>query len=187
MISPCINSLRHLVTSMNEALGVRQGVKHAEPNLQHDMKELRRSLADANVYRIQPGRTIDGNKAIVPNVVGLGLAHISASLRQYNHMFVQLKHRRQRTSPLVVEPESSDNATLGGSDTTKDARTAQNTISPNADNVVVLQGERQGHDDNDSEGEEDSDSDGEAEGPEWLEPEQFFSFDEEEDIDFYYE
>ena len=80
---------------MNEALGVRQGVKHVEPNLQHDMKELRRSLTDANVYRIQPGRTIDGDKAIVPNVVGLGLAHISASLRQYNHMFVQLKYRRQ--------------------------------------------------------------------------------------------
>ena len=88
----------------------------------------------------------------------------------------------------MVEPESeSDEGTLGGSDATKDARTAQNTISPNADNVVVSQGERQGHDDNESEGEEDSDSDGEAEGPEWLEPEQFFSLDEEEDIDFYYE
>ncbi|KZT69353.1 hypothetical protein DAEQUDRAFT_646439, partial [Daedalea quercina L-15889] len=95
MISPCINVLRTVVTSINEALGSKQGTKHATPDLTRDLEELQRTLAATDVYRIHPGRVIDGEKAVVPNVVSVGLSQLSGPLCEYNRMMSVLKRRRR--------------------------------------------------------------------------------------------
>ena len=87
---------------MNDAIGLKQGTKHAMPDIARDLRELQCSLAEAQVYEIKPGRTIDGDSdAVVPNIVSAGLSQLVAPLAEYNNMFSLLKKRRQRTSPLV--------------------------------------------------------------------------------------
>ena len=55
MVSPCVNVLRRLVSGMNDAIGSKQGTKHAAPDIARDLRELRHSLAEAQVYEIKPG------------------------------------------------------------------------------------------------------------------------------------
>ncbi|KAI0731532.1 hypothetical protein C8Q72DRAFT_823117 [Fomitopsis betulina] len=101
MILPCITILRQLVTSMNEALGSRQGSKHAPPDLRRDLQEIQRTLAEAHVYSIIPGRRLEGDKAVVPNVITIGLQRLAGPLAEYNRTFARQQVRRRRTQPLV--------------------------------------------------------------------------------------
>ncbi|KAH9842929.1 uncharacterized protein C8Q71DRAFT_698962, partial [Rhodofomes roseus] len=177
MVSPCINVLRQLVTSMNNALGSKQGAKHAEPDLRRDLEELRRTLAAANVYRVQPGRIIDGEKAATPNVVTEGLSRLTGPLAEYNAMFARLKKRRRRTSPLVG---------AGSTDTMESVSSGRSASDPASHPtgqlpVVGAEYDEVGVEvDSDDEG--DVDEAEELEG--WLQPEQLFTLDDESDIDF---
>ncbi|KAH9840190.1 uncharacterized protein C8Q71DRAFT_746208 [Rhodofomes roseus] len=172
MISPCINSLRHLVTSMNDALGSRLGTTHAAPDLRRDIEELRRSLTDANVYKVTPGRTIDGDKAVVPNVITSGVTQLAGPLREYNAMFARMKKRRRRTSPLVGGANSASAArvhsTSGGSA----------AVHADADEDMIDVEEMSDCEDGEDEEEVDDTE-------HWLEHEQFFTLDEEGDVDPY--
>ncbi|KAH9915834.1 uncharacterized protein B0H18DRAFT_1040104 [Fomitopsis serialis] len=182
MISPCINILRRLVTSVNDTLGSRQGTKHAAPDIKRDMEELRRSLAGANVYKIEKGRVIDGTKAVVPNVISVGLLHLAGSLGEYNKMFTRLKKRRVRTSPLiggaivggstsraVASPRPSSDSSL-----TDVPSNGGGYIEPSVEASELQEG---------SDDEEQDEGDEEIES--WLEPEQLFSLDDEGDVELY--
>ncbi|KAH9912367.1 uncharacterized protein B0H18DRAFT_1127286 [Fomitopsis serialis] len=180
--SPCIGALRHLVTSMNDALGSRQGIKHAEPDLRRDIEELRRSLADANVYRVEPGRVIDGEKAVTPNVVAVGVSQLLGPLGEYNAMFARLRKRRARTSPLVGGTiDAPGTATARddspGSDVTTDSDHANTDANSSGDEDMM------DIDDGVSDGEEEDADVNETEY--WLEHEPWFTLDEEADVDPY--
>ncbi|KAI0075724.1 hypothetical protein K474DRAFT_1599390, partial [Panus rudis PR-1116 ss-1] len=102
-ISPCIGILRELATQLNEALGSKQGNKHQTPELDNDIRELVKSLRMHKVYVIERGRTIEGDKAEVPNVQSVGLNHIEEPLCSYNTEFERMRHRRRMT-PLIGDP-----------------------------------------------------------------------------------
>ena len=69
---------------MNRGLGARQRPKHTSPDLERDIAELMRSLAEHSVYMVEPGRTIDEDKGIVPNAASLGLSLLNTPLRDFN-------------------------------------------------------------------------------------------------------
>ncbi|KAH9929201.1 uncharacterized protein B0H18DRAFT_1154576 [Fomitopsis serialis] len=189
MISPCINILRQLVTSMNEALGSKQGMKHAAPDLTRDLEELRRSLAEGNVYVVQPGRIIDGEKGVVPNVVAVGLSQLAGPLNDYNKLMAKLKKRRRRSSPLVAgAPGQATAATSESHDRSRDrVPTAERLASdlPNAHLEYEASGVQEVSDDEYDEGGEEMTASETLES--WLEPEELFSLDEEDDVDPYLE
>ncbi|TFY52109.1 hypothetical protein EVJ58_g10195 [Rhodofomes roseus] len=186
MISPCITVLRQLVTSMNDALGSKQGTKHAPPDLTRDIQEIRRSLAEGHVYEIQPGRIIDSEKGIVPNVVAAGLSQLAGPLDEYNKTMMRLKKRRRRTSPLV----GAQVTTAAPPSTAQDRRRSEPMAEPT--NVDAADTAAEGieeparlqelYDDDESDEEETA---GDWSPGNWLEHEQLFSLDEEDDVDPY--
>ncbi|KAI0074176.1 hypothetical protein K474DRAFT_1601943 [Panus rudis PR-1116 ss-1] len=105
MISPCIDTLRKLATQMNQELGSRQGTKHTTPDIWRDISELMKSLHEHSVYHLEPGRTIPGEKAEVPNLFTVGLDALKKPLKDYNIAFQKLQARR-RMKPLIGEPAS---------------------------------------------------------------------------------
>ena len=103
MISPCVDILRQLTTQINHDLGSRQGSKHASPDLSRDINELMKSLREHRVYTVERGRVIEGEKALVPNLVSSGLRALPKPLREYNSTFLKLQARRRMT-PLIGTP-----------------------------------------------------------------------------------
>ncbi|KAH9934407.1 hypothetical protein B0H21DRAFT_77941 [Amylocystis lapponica] len=99
-IAPCINILRQLATEINGSLGAKQGTKHHTPDLTRDITELRQSLRTHRVYHIEPGRVIDGEDSVVPNIAAIGFNRLVGPLNEYNETFTRLKARRL-TAPLV--------------------------------------------------------------------------------------
>ncbi|KAH9949018.1 hypothetical protein B0H21DRAFT_787435 [Amylocystis lapponica] len=102
-IAPCINILRQLATEINGSLGAKQGTKHHIPDLTRDITELKKALRTHRVYHLEPGRVIDGDDAIVPNIAALGFNRLAGPLSEYNELFARLKARRLVT-PLVGPP-----------------------------------------------------------------------------------
>ncbi|EMD42077.1 hypothetical protein CERSUDRAFT_28738, partial [Gelatoporia subvermispora B] len=100
MISPCIEVLRQLASQMNKTLGAKQGNKHKAPDLHQDIEELKRSLSEHEVYQVIRGRTLDVDKAVVPNVISVGLSHLGSALREFNAVFTNIQ-ARLRLTPLV--------------------------------------------------------------------------------------
>ncbi|EMD37427.1 hypothetical protein CERSUDRAFT_28758, partial [Gelatoporia subvermispora B] len=100
MISPCIEVLRQLASQMNKTLGAKQGNKHKMPDLHQDIEELKRSLSEHEVYQVVRGRTLDVDKAVVPNVISVGLSHLGSALREFNTVFTNIQ-ARLRLKPLV--------------------------------------------------------------------------------------
>ena len=88
---------------MNEAFGSRQGNKHAPPDLSKDITVLMNSMQEHEVYTVKPGRQIEGDKAVVPEVISSGAGQIIGPLTDYNNRFEQLR-RRRRLRPLVGAP-----------------------------------------------------------------------------------
>ncbi|KAI0071880.1 hypothetical protein K474DRAFT_1577171, partial [Panus rudis PR-1116 ss-1] len=99
-IAPCIEFLRKLATQINNELGSRQGSKHASPDLSQDIAELMKSFREHSVYEIERGRTIDGEKVEVTNILAAGLEMLQKPLNEYNEGFQTLQARRRR-QPLV--------------------------------------------------------------------------------------
>ena len=54
------------------------------PDLERDIEELMRSLAEHSVYTVELGRTIDNDKGIVLNATSLGLSLLVNPLRDFN-------------------------------------------------------------------------------------------------------
>ncbi|KAH9907659.1 uncharacterized protein B0H18DRAFT_898221, partial [Fomitopsis serialis] len=185
MISPCINVLRHLVTNMNDALGSRQGTKHAAPNIARDIEALRHSLAEARVYEIQPGRVIEGDKGSIPNVVSAGLLQLAGPLAEYNKSFRLLKDRRRRTEPLIsVKAPTTTTATIATQSEGPDGP-ARVSIASASQTVGSSPAEAQVADETAFEGDDSEGMDELELVAEWLQPQQFFSLDNEEDVDIF--
>ncbi|THG94879.1 hypothetical protein EW026_g6675 [Hermanssonia centrifuga] len=91
MISPCINILWTLATQVNSTLGDKQGVKHHELDLSNDIRELMKVLHTHQVYSQVIGRTIDGEKGSVPDLLVGGLHGLKKPLEEYNELFEQLR------------------------------------------------------------------------------------------------
>jgi len=187
MISPCITVLRQLVTSMNHALGSKQGTKHAAPDLTRDISEIRRSLADANVYQIQPGRVIDSEKGAVPNVVSAGLSQLAGPLSDYNRMLTRLKKRRKRSSPLIgVATSTHPSQAIGtAQDRSGGPAPAAEVSDIDVDPLVIGLEEVGASGLQDVSDDEDEYSEEMGSVPENWEDEQMFSLDDEDDVDPY--
>lgn len=106
MVSPCIDTIRTVASEINGTLGSHQGAKHASPDLWRDITELMKKLDEFGVYKERPGRTISGKKAMVPNVLDLGLLKLQAPLKNYNDTFRRQQERR-RVTPLLAEPSET--------------------------------------------------------------------------------
>lgn len=103
MISPCITLLRQLSTKINRDLGSAQGLKHTSPDVWRDITTIMGSLQANQVYLIEDGRKILGEKCEVPNVISDGVNNIEKPLGEYNKEFKKQQLRRRR-HPLIGEP-----------------------------------------------------------------------------------
>ncbi|PIL35866.1 hypothetical protein GSI_01526 [Ganoderma sinense ZZ0214-1] len=111
MISPCIDILRRLATQINRDLGARQGSKHTSPDLERDIAELMRSLAEHSVYTVEPGRTIEDDNGVVPNATSLGLSQLIAPLRDFNAQLTRLQ-KRCTVKPVAGPPYVTTSANV---------------------------------------------------------------------------
>ncbi|KAF7796316.1 hypothetical protein EIP86_007493 [Pleurotus ostreatoroseus] len=91
-----------LAMQINEKLGFKQGSKHHASDLTVDIRELMKSLRRHHVYEQQPGRTIEGVKVTVPDVLIAGLQGLKKPLDDYNSLFLRLRARR-RVQPLITD------------------------------------------------------------------------------------
>ncbi|KAI0718505.1 hypothetical protein C8Q72DRAFT_798736 [Fomitopsis betulina] len=166
MVSPCVNVLRRLVSGMNDAIGSKQGTKHAAPDIARDLRELRHSLAEAQ---------------------------LAAPLAEYNNMFSLLKKRRQRTSPLVGHSTATTSTLTPAAETGPTVSESQSSahVAPEpGDQTSVAQGSRadvqvaEVVDDDDEETEE---ADSEGSLTDWLQPDMLFSLDEDDNIECYFD
>ncbi|KAI0077522.1 hypothetical protein K474DRAFT_1595949, partial [Panus rudis PR-1116 ss-1] len=111
-IAPCIEYLRKLTTQINQELGSRQGSKHASPDLWRDITELMKSFHEHSVYQVEQGRTIDGEKAEVTNILAAGVEMLQKPLDEYNEAFKTLQARRRR-EPLVRQHSGDVSESVG--------------------------------------------------------------------------
>lgn len=103
-MSPCISLLRQLATQVNSTLGARLGTKHQPPELKRDLETLSSSMRERGVFRMQPGRELQGVRdGEVPNVVTAGFNQLLKPLEEYNETFRQLQCRRRGT-PIADIP-----------------------------------------------------------------------------------
>ncbi|KAJ6595217.1 hypothetical protein DFH09DRAFT_1413281 [Mycena vulgaris] len=99
LVSPCVDVLRRLATSMNRDLGSRQGNKHTIPDLDNDIQCLMASLTEHEVYIKKEGRVLDDDEMPVPDVLSAGAAALthgttSNPLQDFNAQFDRLRERR---------------------------------------------------------------------------------------------
>jgi hypothetical protein len=99
-VSPCVDVLRRLATSINGDLGARQGNKHTIPDLANDIECLMASLTEHEVYVKKEGRVLDDDELPVPDVLSAGAAALthgttSNPLQDFNAQFDQLRRRRE--------------------------------------------------------------------------------------------
>lgn len=87
---------------MNSTLGANLGQKHHTPDLSKDIHKLLESLREKAIYEVQTGRTVEGDKAEVSNMVTAGLQALSGPLRDYNKQFSELREQ-YRQAPLIGE------------------------------------------------------------------------------------
>lgn len=59
-----------------------------------------KSLRTHRVYSKEPGRTIEGDSAVIPDVLVVGLHKLPTPLREYNALFDTLRSRR-KLKPLI--------------------------------------------------------------------------------------
>ena len=104
MVSPCVNALRHIATTMKDMLRTDIGMRHAPADLTKDITILMDSLSEHKVYHLMKGRVLDNDDFPVPDVVSVGLQQLTDSssnpLTEYNKAFKRLQTRRS-TNPIV--------------------------------------------------------------------------------------
>ncbi|KAG9092766.1 hypothetical protein FS749_015457 [Ceratobasidium sp. UAMH 11750] len=105
VISPCVEALRALARDLNNTLGSYMGRKHTSPDISMDIQKIIESLDRHGVYRIQPGRTLNGKDEPVPDIETLGLVKLldgyPSGLDDYNKTF-------RSTQQLFSQPRISE-------------------------------------------------------------------------------
>lgn len=88
---------------MHQAFGSAQGNKHTPPDLSYDIDRLMDSMREYKIYTLDPqGRVIEGDKAVVADVLAVGAQQLVGPLRDYNSLFERLR-RRRRLHPVTGE------------------------------------------------------------------------------------
>jgi hypothetical protein len=154
-VSPCVDVLRRLATSINRDLGSRQGNKHTIPDLDNDIHCLMASLTEHEVYVMKDGRVLDDDEMPVPDVLSAGAAALthgttSNPLQDFNTQFDQLRRRRQLLpvsdltqylseppQPLRSSPISEDHPAGTSAIIHAFASGALNPITVPGDNITV--------------------------------------------------
>ncbi|KAJ7724186.1 hypothetical protein DFH07DRAFT_759173 [Mycena maculata] len=110
LVSPCVDVLRRLATSINTDLRARQGNKHTIPDLDNDIQSLMASLSEHEVYIYikKEGRVLDDDEMPVPDVLSMGAAALthgttSNPLQDFNSQFDQLRRRRDLIPISVLD------------------------------------------------------------------------------------
>jgi hypothetical protein len=111
-VSPCVDILRKLSTKINAELGTEQGSKHTVPDLSKDLATLMKVLEEHNVYKVIHGRVVDEKDHAVPDVISVGMVHLSHGnptnpIADFNEQFERLRERRKLT-PVLEEDIDSD-------------------------------------------------------------------------------
>ncbi|KAJ7716911.1 hypothetical protein DFH07DRAFT_973770 [Mycena maculata] len=157
-VSPCVDILHRLATSINRDLGSRQGNKHTIPDLDKDIHSLMASLTEHKVYVKKDGHVLDDDEMPAPDVLSVGAAALthgttSNPLQDFNAQFDQLRQHRElipvsdlteylteppqplRSSPILI-PEGRP----AGTATLFDAFTSENApemITAAGDNLTA--------------------------------------------------
>lgn len=113
MVTPCTNALRALQSNINKHLGNDMGMKHANAQLDADIRCLMDSLRDHQVYVQVPGRIIKYEDAEVEDVIDVGMSQLASlsptsPLAEYNAAFRRLQKRRQM-APITKPPSPTFN------------------------------------------------------------------------------
>ncbi|QRV80703.1 hypothetical protein RhiJN_08718 [Ceratobasidium sp. AG-Ba] len=91
VISPCVEALRALSRDLNSTIGSYLDLKHSSPDTSMDIQKIIDSLDRHHVYRIQPGRTLEGKDDPVPDIETLGMTKLldgyPSGLSEYNKLF----------------------------------------------------------------------------------------------------
>jgi hypothetical protein len=136
MISPCVQILRDITSSLNNLLAYYQGKTHSPPNLTADIYTLMDSLAENEVYVIKKGCTLDYDDAETKDSITLGMDSLKTALDDYNMAF-QVRQTRAQQPPVTGEtlpilassslaPEDPAHAEVPGG-TTMDVHTDSNS------------------------------------------------------------
>ena len=82
---------------MNKELGSHQGSRHETPNLWNDIQVLMDLLQEQAVYKLESGRTVPGEKAVVPNIAAVGFNALYDPLSEFNANIRKLQSRMHVT------------------------------------------------------------------------------------------
>ncbi|KEP45526.1 hypothetical protein V565_263760, partial [Rhizoctonia solani 123E] len=97
------DALRNLVRDLNGTLGTYLGTKHTSPDISLDVARLVRNLDDRNVYRLRPGRTLNGKDEPAVDMQSTGLHKLmdgrDSGINEYNRLF-ESTQRAYRVPPV---------------------------------------------------------------------------------------
>ncbi|PPR02988.1 hypothetical protein CVT24_012182, partial [Panaeolus cyanescens] len=113
VISPCVDALRRLASTMKKVIGTDIGTRHAPPDLTRDIKVLMKSLDDHRVYSVVAGRRLDDDDPPVVDIISEGMAKTwgESVIADFNRGFVKLQERR-RMRPVVGAANTSNSPHL---------------------------------------------------------------------------
>ncbi|PPQ87507.1 hypothetical protein CVT24_010731, partial [Panaeolus cyanescens] len=115
-ISPCVDALRHLATTMKRVLGTDIGSRHAPPDLSRDIRVLMESLKEHKVYEVEMGRKVDDDDIPVVDVIAEGMCSLltSSALSDFNKAFVSMQERRRMRPVCGGDKTGPDSSPLEG-------------------------------------------------------------------------
>ncbi|KAE9394136.1 hypothetical protein BT96DRAFT_797375, partial [Gymnopus androsaceus JB14] len=98
MITPCVNALRELARTMNDALGYDQGSKHTSVDPVNDIHCIMESLDDRGTYDLTLGRVLEDDQEVA-DATSVGLHNTitgtSCPLNEFNSACSRLQRRRR--------------------------------------------------------------------------------------------
>lgn len=128
MITPCVNALRELARTMNDALGYDQGSKHTSVDPVNDIHCIMESLDDRGTYDLTLGRVLEDDQEVA-DATSVGLHNTitgtSCPLNEFNSACSRLQRRRrmipvdidddiplpEKSLPTTLPPNSSSSST----------------------------------------------------------------------------
>ncbi|KAJ6543185.1 hypothetical protein B0H10DRAFT_1897171, partial [Mycena sp. CBHHK59/15] len=154
LVSPCVDVLHRLATSMNEDLGSHQGNNHTIPNLDNDIQTLMASLQDHEVYVKKEGQVLDDDEMPAPDVLSAGAAALSHRtpsnpLQDFNAQFDQLRRRRDllpvsaltQYLPGATSGTPQSSSTLTTSEAIASAGSPIPDVVPDSEGIILLDGD----------------------------------------------
>lgn len=108
MITPCVNALRELAKTMNNALGYDQGSKHTSVDPINDIHCIMESLSDRGTYDLTIGRVLEDDQEVT-DAISFGLHNMisgtSSPLHEFNNAFSRLQ-RQRRMIPVDINTDN---------------------------------------------------------------------------------